>query len=226
MSGSVSTATVRLKPNRDKPVRQGHPWIFSGAIEHIPTAAVDGELVDVADAGGRWLGRGYLNRRSQIQVRLLTSEDRPIDDAFWRELAQGADRRAFKAKFSVVVVFYQHAVAAVGKVYKGLPTRGRKNAPCGVLVRGRNIHKGAAGCPVVRQVLQLARIHALCVGGNAFNRISRTCDYFHQPPVHGVFYQRQRTGLAEQACHKPEALRGPGCYHNLFRGGTQPAHAQ
>ena len=78
-------ATVRLKPNRDKPIRQGHPWIFSGAIEQIPPAAVDGELVDVADAAGHWLGRGYLNRRSQIQVRLLAWEDRPIDEAFWRE---------------------------------------------------------------------------------------------------------------------------------------------
>jgi 23S rRNA (cytosine1962-C5)-methyltransferase len=85
LDSSVSTALVRLKPNRDKPVRQGHPWIFSGAIERIPSSAVDGELVDVADAAGHWLGCGYLNRHSQIQVRLLAWEDRPIDEAFWRE---------------------------------------------------------------------------------------------------------------------------------------------
>ena len=69
---SGTNAAVRLKPNRDKPVRQGHPWIFSGAIEHIPPAAADGDIVDVTAADGRWLARGYLNRRSQIQVRLLT----------------------------------------------------------------------------------------------------------------------------------------------------------
>ena len=61
-------------------MRQRHPWIFSGAIEHISAAAVDGEFVDVTDAGGQWLARGYLNRRSQIQVRLLTWQDRPIDE--------------------------------------------------------------------------------------------------------------------------------------------------
>lgn len=81
----MSNELVRLKPNRDKPLRQGHPWIFSGAIEHISPAAEDGEPVDVTDAAGHWLGRGYLNRRSQIQVRLLTYEDRPIDETFWRE---------------------------------------------------------------------------------------------------------------------------------------------
>ena len=79
-----ATAVVRLKPNRDKPVRQGHPWIFSGAIEHIPPAAADGDIVDLAAADGRWLARGYLNRRSQIQVRLLTWVQEPIDAAFWR----------------------------------------------------------------------------------------------------------------------------------------------
>ena len=56
---SGANLVVRLKPNREKPVRQGHPWIFSGAIEHIPPAAADGDIVDVAAADGRWLARGY-----------------------------------------------------------------------------------------------------------------------------------------------------------------------
>ncbi len=94
-AGGPTGTAVRLKAGRDKPVRQGHPWIFSGAIEHIPDAAADGEMVDVVDAKGQWLARGYLNRRSQIQVRLLTAEDRPIDAAFWRErLAEALALRA------------------------------------------------------------------------------------------------------------------------------------
>ncbi len=86
---------VRLKPNRDKPVRQGHPWIFSGAIEHIAPTAADGAIVDVTAADGRWLARGYLNRRSQIQVRLLTWVQEPIDTSFWRDrLAAAIGARA------------------------------------------------------------------------------------------------------------------------------------
>ncbi|MEZ4580621.1 MAG: hypothetical protein R3A10_02995 [Caldilineaceae bacterium] len=76
---------IRLKPGRDKPVRQGHPWIFTGAVRHMPDAPADGGLVDVVDAGGTWLARGYLNRRSQICVRLLSWErETPIDTDFWR----------------------------------------------------------------------------------------------------------------------------------------------
>lgn len=76
---------VVLKRNRAKPVLQRHPWVFSGAIERIEGDAADGDVVEVRDAGRNWLARGYLNRRSQIAVRLLTwQQDEPIDHNFWR----------------------------------------------------------------------------------------------------------------------------------------------
>ncbi len=78
------TARVLIKTGRDKPIRQRHPWIFSGAIERIDKDAVDGGLVEVVTARGEFLARGYLNRRSQIVVRLLTWEQaESIDDDFW-----------------------------------------------------------------------------------------------------------------------------------------------
>ncbi|HOR27859.1 MAG TPA: class I SAM-dependent rRNA methyltransferase [Candidatus Sumerlaeota bacterium] len=74
-----------LRPDRDKPVRQRHPWVFSGALARIDDAAEDGGLVDLFSAGGEFLARGYLNRRSQIMIRLLTWDAaEAIDDAFWR----------------------------------------------------------------------------------------------------------------------------------------------
>lgn len=76
---------VVLKPGREKPVQQHHPWIFSGAVQRLPRDAEDGEIVDVYGSNSRWLARGYLNRASQIQVRLLTWDvTQPIDEAFWR----------------------------------------------------------------------------------------------------------------------------------------------
>lgn len=77
--------TVTLKPGREKPIARRHPWLFSGAIGRIDRQAVDGDLVDVVSDRGQWLARGYLNRRSQIQVRVLTWEEAEvIDDGFWR----------------------------------------------------------------------------------------------------------------------------------------------
>ncbi len=79
------SGTVILKQKRAKPVLQRHPWVFSGAIDRIEGEPADGDPVDVCDAGRNWLARGYLNRRSQITVRLLTwRRDEMVDSDFWR----------------------------------------------------------------------------------------------------------------------------------------------
>jgi 23S rRNA (cytosine1962-C5)-methyltransferase len=92
----TSQPTVHLHPGKDRPVRQHHPWIFSGAIDRVDGQPAPGDLVDVADVRGEWLARGYYNPRSQIVVRLLTWErGEACDVAFWqRRLAAAAATRA------------------------------------------------------------------------------------------------------------------------------------
>ena len=85
------TKKVTLKPGREKPVRQHHPWIFSGAIRHIADGVENGDVVEVYAADGSWLARGYCNRISQIQIRLLTwDEKEAIDDMFWQRRIDAA----------------------------------------------------------------------------------------------------------------------------------------
>lgn len=91
MTSSAHAEAVILKPGRDKPVRQRHPWIFSGSVHSLPQEAPDGAIVPVHDAGGHWLAYGFLNRASQIQVRLLSwEEDESFDEGFWRNRLQRA----------------------------------------------------------------------------------------------------------------------------------------
>ena len=81
----MSEGIVRIKKGREKPIRNRHPWVFSGAIASAENA-VDGELVRVVDERDRFLARGYWNSRSQIQVRILSWEDEPIDAAWWERM--------------------------------------------------------------------------------------------------------------------------------------------
>lgn len=80
------TPCVVLKQGREKSALKRHPWIYSGAIDRIAGDPSDGDLVSVLDHSGRFLAWGYLNRRSQIAVRLLSWDtDERIDTSFWRD---------------------------------------------------------------------------------------------------------------------------------------------
>ena len=64
---------VTLSPGRERPIRDGHPWVFSGAIqsEHgDPQAAV----AEVFDSTGARLGSGFYSAASQIRVRMLAGD--------------------------------------------------------------------------------------------------------------------------------------------------------
>ena len=75
---------VTLKRGRENPVRAGHPWIFSGAIAAGLDGAEPGETVRVVAADGRFVAAGYANPRTTIAVRVLTTDDEPLDAAFVR----------------------------------------------------------------------------------------------------------------------------------------------
>ena len=67
--------TVFLKKGEDRRLRVGHLWVFSNEVDvkRSPlTAFAPGQPVQVADAGGRVLGCGYVNPASLIAVRLIS----------------------------------------------------------------------------------------------------------------------------------------------------------
>ena len=85
------SGTVILKTGRERPVRQRHPWVFSGAIQSVVGEPAGGDLVAVHSASGEWLATGYFNQQSQIRVRCLRYRpDDTIDASFWRHRLERA----------------------------------------------------------------------------------------------------------------------------------------
>ena len=74
---------IYLKSGRERPVLNGHPWIFSGAIEKVDDATDGVGVADVFDCKKNWLARGLYNSKSQIRVRLLTWQKETIDGDFF-----------------------------------------------------------------------------------------------------------------------------------------------
>jgi 23S rRNA (cytosine1962-C5)-methyltransferase len=97
----MSEGIVTIKPGREKPILQQHPWIFSGAIASARHAE-PGSLVTVVSSKGDFLARGFWNPKSQIQVRILTWQDEPIDDDWWRRMLKRAiDARYTRPQYGV-----------------------------------------------------------------------------------------------------------------------------
>lgn len=81
--------TIVIHKNKIDSILRRHPWIFSGAIISDTDTFSDGEIVTVTDHRDRFLARGHF-QHATISVRVLTFEDRPIDDAFFADRISNA----------------------------------------------------------------------------------------------------------------------------------------
>ena len=77
--------SVFLKRKIANRIFNGHPWIFANEVEKVTGDVQAGEIVDVFYADQKYCGRGYINPKSQILVRLLTRKKTEINDAFFHE---------------------------------------------------------------------------------------------------------------------------------------------
>lgn len=81
---------IILKPDREGPIIAGHPWIFSGAIERVEGEGPPGSPAVVLSTEGKYLGRGYINPRCSIAVRMLTLREEEIGADFMRRRLHAA----------------------------------------------------------------------------------------------------------------------------------------
>lgn len=81
-----------LKKGKEKPFRQGHPWVFSGAVAEVQGDLLPGDVGEVYSAEGEFFGIGHLNPRSQIVCRFLSDRREEIGLTFFRERFSKAHR--------------------------------------------------------------------------------------------------------------------------------------
>ena len=78
-------AKVILKKGEEDRILMGHPWVFDNEVKNIDGAFDPADIVDVCDSKGQFLGKGYINPKSKILVRLLTREHEEIGKEFFRK---------------------------------------------------------------------------------------------------------------------------------------------
>ena len=80
--------TARVNHRGTARWQRGHPWIFRSDVVDVP--AGDAGAVLVQTERGRNLGMALWSPKSQISLRRLTSDERPIGPDFWRDRLEAA----------------------------------------------------------------------------------------------------------------------------------------
>ena len=93
---------ARLKPGRDKSLRERHPWVFSGAIARIEGDPASGDTIALRRDDGTFVALASFSPASQIRARVWTFDVREtIDAAFFArriERAKAARAPMFDAR--------------------------------------------------------------------------------------------------------------------------------
>jgi 23S rRNA (cytosine1962-C5)-methyltransferase len=81
---SVPAARAILTPRGVERMQTGHLWIYRSDVAKVVHAST-GDVVQVEDRRGKFLGSAHYGAESEITLRLLTDTQVAIDEAFWRE---------------------------------------------------------------------------------------------------------------------------------------------
>lgn len=84
-------AKFYIYKGRGKRVESGHPWIYTDEIEQYDGDYVNGDIVEVYNFRGEFIGKGYINDVSKIAIRIMTRDiNEEIDEDFFRKRLRDA----------------------------------------------------------------------------------------------------------------------------------------
>lgn len=90
---------ITLKSNIRKRVEKGHPWVYDNEIDKIEGTYENGDIVNVLNPKGKFIGRGYINNNSVIRIRIMTRNPKENID---REFFERRIKRAWEYRKKLV----------------------------------------------------------------------------------------------------------------------------
>ena len=82
----MAQAAAVLKKGEGRMLKAGGPWIFDNEIASVEGSYENGDILEVRDFDGYFLGKGFINDASKIRIRMMTrNKDREINEEFLRQ---------------------------------------------------------------------------------------------------------------------------------------------
>ena len=77
------SAVATLKKGEGRAIKAGGMWIFDNEIDAVEGDFADGDVILIRDFDGYPMGRGFINTKSRIRVRMMTRRaEQEIDHDF------------------------------------------------------------------------------------------------------------------------------------------------
>ena len=87
----MENAVVTLKQGGGRALKAGGPWVYDNEVASVEGPCADGDIVSVADEAGKFLCKGFINRKSKLAVRAMSrDESAVIDRAFLQKRVRDA----------------------------------------------------------------------------------------------------------------------------------------
>ena len=79
---NYSNAKVILKKGEGREFKSGGAWIYDNEIARIEGAFDNGDIIELNDFDGYFLGYGFINTASKLRVRIMSrKKDHPVNEA-------------------------------------------------------------------------------------------------------------------------------------------------
>ena len=93
--------SIKLKKGEGRTIKRGGLWIFDNEIAEENIKTENGDIADVYDFDGYFLGNGFVNTNSHIRVRMLTRRTRIGEGISLDELLRERVRAAWEYRKTV-----------------------------------------------------------------------------------------------------------------------------
>lgn len=117
----VSNACAVLKKGGGREFKAGGAWIYDNEIDKTEGSFENGDIIEVHDFDGYFLGYGFINEQSKIRIRMMSrKKDHPVTE----ELIEKRIRTAWEYRKSVMATYVEEYLGGAGlDGYTRLSTR-------------------------------------------------------------------------------------------------------
>ena len=91
MDIKISDAKVFLKKGQGRELKAGGLWVYDNEIDKVEGSFDNGDIIELHDFDGYFMGYGFINTTSKIRVRMMSrKQDHPVTKELLKTRIQNA----------------------------------------------------------------------------------------------------------------------------------------